>query len=59
MKTQGIKVFVRRGGPFEVEGLAMMREFLEREGLLGTVAGPEMMLAAIIPLAIDSLGVTA
>jgi ATP citrate (pro-S)-lyase len=59
MREQGIKVFVRRGGPFEVEGLAMMRDFLEREGLLGAVAGPEMMLAAIIPLAIKELEVTA
>ena len=59
MREQGIKVFVRRGGPFEVQGLAMMRDFLEREGLLGQVAGPEMMLAAIIPLAIKELEVAA
>jgi len=59
MREQGIKVFVRRGGPFEVQGLAMMRDFLEREGLLGQVAGPEMMLAAIIPLAITELEVAA
>ncbi len=59
MREQNIKVFVRRGGPFEVEGLAMMRKFLEREGLLGKVAGPEMMLAAIIPLAIKELEATA
>lgn len=26
-----LKVFVCRGGPFEVEGPAMMRKFLERE----------------------------
>ncbi len=59
MREQGIKVFVRRGGPFEVEGLAMMRDFLEREELLGQVAGPEVMLTAIIPLAITELEVAA
>lgn len=48
MREQGIKVFVRRGGPFEVEGLSMMRSFLEQAGLLGEVSGPELMLASII-----------
>ena len=55
MQKQGIKVYVRRGGPFEVEGLAMMREFLDREGLLGEVSGPEMMLSEIIPRATNGL----
>jgi succinyl-CoA synthetase beta subunit len=55
MRKQGIKVYVRRGGPFEVEGLGMMREFLDREGLLGEVAGPEMMLTDIIAAAAKSL----
>ncbi|HEX3081896.1 MAG TPA: ATP citrate lyase citrate-binding domain-containing protein [Candidatus Saccharimonadia bacterium] len=51
MRGQGIKVYVRRGGPFEAEGLAMMRDFLEKEGLLGEVNGPDMMLSEIIPRA--------
>jgi ATP-citrate lyase beta-subunit len=55
MKKQAIRVYVRRGGPFEVEGLAMMREFLEKEGLLGEVSGPDMMLSEIIPRATASL----
>ncbi|HVQ43924.1 MAG TPA: ATP citrate lyase citrate-binding domain-containing protein [Candidatus Saccharimonadia bacterium] len=55
MRRQGIKVFVRRGGPYEVEGLAMMREFLEAEDLLGEVSGPEMMMSEIIPRAISGL----
>jgi succinyl-CoA synthetase beta subunit len=57
MRGQGIKVYVRRGGPFEAEGLAMMREFLEREGLLGEVSGPDMMLSEIIPRAMAGLEV--
>ncbi len=55
LKRQGVRVFVRRGGPFEVEGLAMMREFLEREGLLGRVAGPELVLSEIITTALAAL----
>jgi succinyl-CoA synthetase beta subunit len=55
MRAQGIKVYVRRGGPFEVEGLAMMREFLEKEGMLGEVSGPEMMMSEIIPRAMQEL----
>lgn len=57
MRAQGIKVYVRRGGPYEVEGLAMMRDFLAKEDLLGEVAGPEMMLSEIIPRAIAGLNV--
>jgi succinyl-CoA synthetase beta subunit len=52
---QGIKVFVRRGGPNEAEGLAQMEAFLIREGLHGQVAGPEMTLSKIVPLAADSI----
>jgi succinyl-CoA synthetase beta subunit len=59
MREQGIKVFVRRGGPYEAEGLAMMREFLDSEGLLGEVSGPEMMMSEIIPRAIQGLKVNA
>jgi ATP-citrate lyase beta-subunit len=57
MREQGIKVYVRRGGPFEVEGLAMMREFLEKEGLLGGVHGTELMLSAILSEAAAGLKV--
>lgn len=55
MRAQGIKVYVRRGGPFEVEGLAMMRDFLAKEDLLGEVAGPELMLSEIVPRALAGL----
>jgi len=41
MRMHGVKVFVRRGGPNEREGLALMRDFLEKEGLFGTVHGSD------------------
>ncbi len=48
LQRQGIKVYVRRGGPHEVEGLALIEQFLNGAGLLGRVAGPELMLTDII-----------
>jgi ATP-citrate lyase beta-subunit len=49
MRAAGIKVFVRRGGPNEATGLKIMREFLERESLLGSIDGSD----AIITKAVD------
>ncbi|HVM73317.1 MAG TPA: ATP citrate lyase citrate-binding domain-containing protein [Candidatus Paceibacterota bacterium] len=49
MRAAGIKVFVRRGGPNETVGLAIMREFLTKENLLGAVDGSD----AIITKAVD------
>jgi ATP-citrate lyase beta-subunit len=52
MKQQGIKVFVRRGGPYQKEGLAAMKDYLEKSGLYGHVAGPELILTDIVSLAL-------
>lgn len=52
LKEQGVKVYVRRGGPHEKEGLAAMRSYLEGTGLLGHVAGPELLLSDIVGLAV-------
>jgi ATP citrate (pro-S)-lyase len=57
LRAQGILVYVRRGGPFEIEGLKNMHDFLDREGLLGEVSGPELMLSGIIPRAMAGLEV--
>lgn len=55
LRKQHVKVFVRRGGPHQVEGLKIMREFLEKEDLLGNVSGPEMPLQEIVTLALKNL----
>lgn len=52
MKQQGIKVYVRRGGPYQKEGLAIMKDYLEKAGLYGHVAGPELVLTDIVSLAL-------
>jgi len=48
LREQGVKVFVRRGGPYEKEGLSMMENFLKTQHLLGTVSGPELVLTDIV-----------
>ena len=55
LRSQNILVFVRRGGPHEAEGLAMMEEFLLKEGLHGQVSGPEIPLSSIVSPAIDEI----
>lgn len=55
LQKQNVKVFVRRGGPHQVEGLENMRSFLQREQLLGHVAGPDMPLQEIVTLALKTV----
>jgi len=59
LASQGVKVFVRRGGPHEVEGLALIQACLEKHGLLGEVHGPELPMADSVSAALAHLGVTA
>jgi succinyl-CoA synthetase beta subunit len=55
LREQQIKVYVRRGGPHEEEGLAQMKRFLDQESLLGNVVGPEMVLTDIVKEAVQSV----
>ena len=57
LAQQGIKVYVRRGGPHEVEGLAIMRDFLATHDLLGAVNGPELTLAESVTAGLASLAI--
>lgn len=53
MKKANIKVFVRRGGPNEKEGLANMKVFLEKHDLFGSVAGSDIVLTDAITRAME------
>lgn len=53
LKTQDVKVFVRRGGPYEREGLAAITAYLEGLGIAGHIAGPELLLSDIVGLALN------
>ncbi len=55
LKQQSVKVFVRRGGPYQKEGLAAMQEFLEKAGIVAQVFGPELLLTDIISLAVRGM----
>jgi ATP-citrate lyase beta-subunit len=48
LREQHVKLYVRRGGPNEIVGLQLMREYLESAGILGAVYGPELVLADIV-----------
>jgi succinyl-CoA synthetase beta subunit len=57
LRKQRAKVFVRRGGPHEQEGLALMEAFLAREKLLGTVHGSDQLITAAVSDALAFLKV--
>ncbi len=48
LQVQNVKIFVRRGGPHQEEGLAIMKDFLEKNNLLGEIHGPELVLTDIV-----------
>lgn len=48
LRKQRVKVFVRRGGPYQEEGLQRMQQYLTEQHLLGGVHGPEMVLTDIV-----------
>lgn len=56
LQEQGVKVFVRRGGPHQEEGLALMKKFLEENNLMGEVHGPELTLTGIVAPAVQHVG---
>lgn len=47
-----VKVFVRRGGPNEDAGLALMKDFLESEDLFGSIAGSDAIITDAVDKAI-------
>ena len=53
MREQGIKVFVRRGGPNEKEGLAKMETFLKEQDLFGSIAGSEGVITEAMNYGLD------
>ena len=55
LQKQQVKIFVRRGGPNQEEGLKKMKMFLEVNHLYGGVYGPEKVLTDIVTEAIGWL----
>lgn len=55
LRAQGVKVFVRRGGPNQEKGLQRLSKALDRNGLLGAVHDPGTPLTAAVDEAIRGL----
>ncbi len=53
--AQGVKVYVRRGGPNQERGLALMRKFLKEAGLYGHVAGAQEELTRVVRRALAKI----
>ena len=48
-----VRVFVRRGGPNEKEGLALIKQFLSQNELLGSIHGSEAILTTVVDEALE------
>jgi len=55
LSNQKVTVYVRRGGPMQKEGLAMMETWLQTNNMLGYVAGPELSLFEIVRKVVNVL----
>lgn len=53
LQKKQAKVYVRRGGPNEAEGLAMMESYLREHNLFGAVHGSDMVLTEVINEALE------
>lgn len=53
LQSQNIKVYVRRGGPNEKEGLALMEKFLRRHDIYGNVHGSTDVLTVVVDEALE------
>lgn len=55
LQKAGIRVYVRRGGPHEKEGLAVMTDFLKTHDLYGSVHGSDTVLTDVIHEALEAV----
>lgn len=53
LQAAQIKVYVRRGGPNEKEGLAAMETFLKKHDIYGSVHGSDTVLTEVVDEALD------
>lgn len=53
LKAADIKIYVRRGGPKEKEGLALMKDFLTKNGIYGSIHGSDIVLTTVVDEALE------
>lgn len=57
LQSANIKVYVRRGGPNEKEGLFLMERFLRENDIYGSVHGSDKVLTTVVDEALESVDV--
>lgn len=57
LQKAGIKVYVRRGGPNEKEGLALMEKFLKQHDIYGSIHGSDEVLTIVVDEALEYVDV--
>lgn len=55
LRASNIKIYVRRGGPNETEGLAMMKRFLIENGIYGSIHGSDKVLTTVVDEALEAI----
>lgn len=55
LRATEVKVFVRRGGPNEKEGLALMKDFLIKNDIYGSVHGSDAILTTVVDEALEAV----
>ncbi|HVT01613.1 MAG TPA: ATP citrate lyase citrate-binding domain-containing protein [Patescibacteria group bacterium] len=57
LQRQNVKVFVRRGGPHQDEGLKDMEDYLSYNKIEGSVHGPKLVVSEIVAKALESIAI--
>lgn len=55
LKKRKVKIFTRRGGPYQKEGLKMLSDWATQNGLYGYVSGPDLPLHEIVKKVVQEL----
>jgi ATP-citrate lyase beta-subunit len=53
LRAADIKIYVRRGGPNEKEGLELMERFLKKHSIYGSVHGSDKLLTTVVDEALE------
>lgn len=56
IKNQNLAVVVRRGGPNQKQGLALIKDYLDKNDIKNDVSGPEIILSEVVQRAIKLIG---
>lgn len=55
LREAGVKVHIRRGGPYEIQALQLMEQFLVSQDLFGSIGGSKMVITDVIEHALKEI----